>query len=214
MKFIIPNNDLQSHNQAKVIAKTIVPSIAKGIALKVLQPLKKPAYDSDKPYSDNMPTQIEKDSPLYNSYLGTNILSDLNLKDKESDFQIIVDTALFNVTQNKHIITTPIQGRDGTVKEYISLGDYKISIKGVLSGANGVYPKESKTINNCTVKDMLQMCVINKALRINSWYLTQFNIFDLVITDFTLGQTEGEYSVQYFEIQALSDTPFEINITK
>jgi len=214
MKFIIPNTEIQAHNQSTIIAKTILPSIAKGVALKVLQPLRKPAYDTDKPYSDTMPTQSEKDAMLYGSYLGTNVMSDLNLKDKESDFSLVIDTAIFNVTQNKHIITTAVQGRNGTVKEYISLGDYKISIKGVLSGANGVYPKDTKTINNATVKDLLEMCKINKALTVNSWYLTQFNIFDIVITEFNLGQIEGEYSVQHFEIQALSDEPFEINITK
>jgi len=58
----------------------------------------------------------------------------------------------------------------------------------------------------------VQTCAL--AVDVESWYLTMFGIYKLVITDFTIGQNEGEFSLQPFEISALSDTPFQLDITK
>jgi hypothetical protein len=43
-----------------------------------------------------------------------------------------VDTVLIDVSQEKQIIKTNIQGVSGSVKEYISKGDYQIKVRGAL----------------------------------------------------------------------------------
>lgn len=218
MKFVIPNNPNELSNRERITIKTFAPNIAKGSLLRIFAPKPEDAYKVNQPLSDNPPPVIygvrDNNRNLGKSYLGSVVLSDLRLQDKVTKAEIVVETALFNVTQAKVIIKTDIQGRDGTVKEYISLGDYKISIKGVILGNHGVYPDDTKTINKTTVSELINMCLINKSLTVNSWYLRQFNIFDIVIESFTLGQLEGEYSSQTFEIEALSDTPFELIINK
>ena len=45
--------------------------------------------------------------------------------------------AVIEISNTRNIVKTEIQGRDGTVKEFINNGDYQISIKGILS--NDVY---------------------------------------------------------------------------
>lgn len=195
MKIIIPKNTEQITNAGKLLIKSVGGNYLKRGVSNVF-----------------MPTDGFVDKSLSTSYLGNNVLSNLILIDKVTQTKIIVDTALFNVTQTKHIVTTPIQGRDGTVKEYISMGDYHISIKGVITGTNGLYPKDTLTQNTVTVESLLKMCTINKALSITSWFTLMFGINDIVVTNFTLGQTEGEYSTQHFEITALSDTPFELDV--
>lgn len=123
--------------------------------------------------------------------------------DKWDDFRI--DDILLNVSQSKKIITTEIQGRDGTVKEYIGLDDFQIQITGRLNGTYNVNPKE-------LTRQLKIILSAGQPLEITSWYLQNLDITDIVIKDFNFGQTEGEYSTQYFTINAMSDKRFESKI--
>lgn len=147
------------------------------------------------------------------SQLGTLVFSDLDIsatsysKDGENfeTKKINIDTVLFEVTQEKHIIRTNVQGRDGSVKEYISDGDYAISIKGVLTGRNGEYPQQSVT-------DLIEFLKAPVSVKVNSWWLGQFGITDIVVLNYSLAQIEGMQNSQPFQINAVSDTPFEVNL--
>ena len=119
------------------------------------------------------------------------------------DFRI--DDVLLNVSQSKKIITTEIQGRDGTVKEYIGLDDFQIQITGRLNGSYNVNPKE-------LTRQLKIILSAGQPLEIASWYLQNLDITDIVVKDFNFGQTEGEYSTQYFTINAMSDKRFEAKI--
>ena len=123
--------------------------------------------------------------------------------DKWDDFRI--DDVLLNVSQSKKIITTEIQGRDGTVKEYIGLDDFQIQITGRLNGTYNVNPKE-------LTRQLKIILSTGQPLEIASWYLQNLDITDIVVKDFNFGQTEGEYSTQYFTINAMSDKRFEAKI--
>lgn len=147
------------------------------------------------------------------SQLGTLVFSDLDIsaasysKDGQNfeTKKINIDTVLFEVSQEKHIIRTAVQGRDGTVKEYISDGDYAISIKGVLTGRNGEYPRDA-------VSDLMEFLKAPISMKVNSWFLGQFGITDIVVLNFSLAQIEGMQNSQPFQINAVSDTPFEVNL--
>ena len=116
-----------------------------------------------------------------------------------------VDDVLLTVSQSKKIITTEIQGRDGTVKEYIGLDDFQIQITGRLNGSYNVNPKE-------LTRQLKIILSAGQPLEITSWYLQNLDITDIVVKDFNFGQTEGEYSTQYFTINAMSDKRFEAKI--
>lgn len=117
------------------------------------------------------------------------------------------DDILFSVSQSKKIITTEIQGRDGTVKEYIGLDDYQIQMTGRISGGYNVYEKE-------LVAQLKTILSVGQPLAVSSWYLQNLGITEIVIKDFNFGQNEGEYSTQYFTINALSDNVIEASITQ
>ena len=112
-----------------------------------------------------------------------------------------VDDALFMVNQSKKIVTTEIQGKDGTVKEYIGMDDFNIVITGRITGAYNVYEKE-------LVKSLKKMLSVGQPLAITSWYLQNLDIINIVVKDFSFGQNEGEYSTQYFTINCLSDNNY------
>lgn len=131
------------------------------------------------------------------------ILGENGVADIWDDFRI--DDVLLTVSQSKKIITTEIQGRDGTVKEYIGLDDFQIQITGRLNGSYNVNPKE-------LTRQLKIILSAGQPLEITSWYLQNLDITDIVVKDFNFGQTEGEYSTQYFTINALSDKRFEAKI--
>jgi hypothetical protein len=112
--------------------------------------------------------------------------------------------ALCDINQSKNIITTSIQGRNGTIKEYISDGDYTINIKGVItSAAQDYYPEQN-------VKRLKDFCDAPTPISIASQYINMFGIKDIVIKDYSFAQVEGMRNVQPFELNCLSETPFEI----
>ncbi len=117
---------------------------------------------------------------------------------------VTLGIALLDVTQTKNIVTTSIQGRNGTIKEYISDGDYMINIKGILaSNAQDTYPVD-------LFNALLQYCQAPVSFPASSLYLNRFCITDLVIQDYSFPQVEGMRNIQPFEIKCLSETPFEI----
>jgi hypothetical protein len=122
-----------------------------------------------------------------------------------SDFK--VDSVLFDVTQQKQIIKTNIQGVSGSVKEYISKGDYQVTIRGVICDQNSSnYPSEQ-------VNQLREFLEVETAVEVVSAFLNDvFNIFNLVIESYNFPQTEGFQNMQRFEIQAISDEPLTLTV--
>tara|TARA_R100000995_G_C3466484_1_gene115969 strand:- start:537 stop:1199 length:663 start_codon:yes stop_codon:yes gene_type:complete len=125
----------------------------------------------------------------------------------DSGFKI--DTVLCDVTITKQIITTNIQGVNGSVKEYISQNDYEVTIRGALVDESGQrYPEEQ-------VLQLVEYCEVPDSIQIFSRFLNDnFNIQYLTIQSVNLPQVEGTENVQLFEIKAISDDPIELTINE
>jgi hypothetical protein len=126
---------------------------------------------------------------------------------------ITFDTVLFNVSGSKNVIETNIQGKNGSVFEYVSMANYNVQIRGILTAPQGVYPGKQTEYNG--VNNMANLWAALEApqsLRVNSWFLNQFNIFRLVVLSYEFPQNEGQYSVQPFVIEAKSDMDFIVNL--
>jgi hypothetical protein len=52
----------------------------------------------------------------------------------------------------------------------------------------------------------------NIAISVVSWYLQNLDVSSIVVKDYEIAQEAGGYSFQNFSINALSDTPTEIQI--
>jgi len=158
------------------------------------------------------------DDPLYNSILGTPIYCDLTLGDptnaaanawtnndgiQKSFKAMTFATILMTIDQTKVVERTSIRGRDGTVKEYIGMDDYQVTINGIIPGSNGVYPRSDVA----SLKQLLEAPI---ALVATSWWLQLFDIHYLVIDDFCIPQLPGEQSQQTFSIHAMSDSQLEV----
>ncbi len=142
---------------------------------------------------------------------------------------LIIPNMIIEVNQTKNIITTPIQGRDGTVKEFISRGDYVITLSGIITGKmdeeigtvrdiGNVYPQDD-------VNKLITICEVPDSLSVTSDFLTPFLKNEpragggngiipdtrVVITDYSIPQQIGVRDHQIFTINMLSDNPISLN---
>lgn len=165
-------------------------------------------------YDGKVPQNYTPDEPVAISQLGTPVYSNLDIQggtytDNDNNTinypSITLDAVLFVVTQSKNIVITNVQGRNGSIKEYISDDDYNITITGIIAGQNNVYPKTEVL----ALKKILDSPV---AINVNSWFLNQFGVHSIVVKDYNFNQEAGRNSQQAFSISAISDIPVILQI--
>mgnify|MGYP007102083262 FL=1 len=126
---------------------------------------------------------------------------------KEDGETLIMNDAVVAVSRRANIVSTSMVGMDGTVKEYISDGDYQLNIMvGVQALKDGVivdeYPSEGIT-------QLRKFFDEKKAITVQSKFLELFDIDSIVITDFSVVQaTESNY--QPVSISALQDREYNV----
>lgn len=168
----------------------------------------------NEPAALNISQVTNIDKQLYLSKLGTPVMCDLTFEAGQYKMQDgrtfafiknVQVTVLITLQQTKNIVKTEIQGRNGTIKEYIGMGDYGVTINGILTGDNGHYPIED-------LQRLKSVLVAPIAINVTSWYLQLFDIYSIVIDSFEMGQGEGAYSMQPFTINAVSDAEVELRL--
>jgi len=149
------------------------------------------------------------DYPIATSSLGTPVYTNIVFKGstytnsvgKQSSFaDVELQTVLLHVSQAKKIIRTEIQGRDGTVKEYIGMDDYHITINAIINGINGHYPIED-------IAPLKQMLDAPVTIDVACNYLLMLGIQSVVVESYAFEQEAGMYSQQKVSINCISDTP-------
>lgn len=173
------------------------------------------------------------------SYLGTPIFDPIRIKggsyfelddinkenpvpypdeDGPDGFGLIIPAVIIEVTQTKNIITTAIQGRNGTVKEFISDGDFSITLTGMIVGRNE--GGEVKDIGNFYPSDdvnkLITICKVPDSIEILSDFLGLFSDPKIenprfVITDYNIPQREASRDMQPFQISLLSDSSINLD---
>lgn len=168
-----------------------------------------------KPKLFNLPNEEEQDEAFAISYLGTPVYSNLIINKgsyTDDNGKVIsyngldVDTVLFDVFMDKNIIKTVLQGRNGSVKEYISDGDFEVIIRGALVSkeANKYPAQEFDTLKT--------ICKLPVAIEVYSGFLQFMSIHNLVIHSYNFPQREGFNNMQVFELRCMSDEPIELSL--
>ncbi len=60
----------------------------------------------------------------------------------ESINALLLDDAIVEISRTKNIVTTMVQGRDTSIKEFVNNGDFIIKISGILASGDFSYPKD------------------------------------------------------------------------
>lgn len=140
-------------------------------------------------------------------HLGKPVFCDMQLELPDGSF-LYLDVVLVDVSMQKTIVKTAVNGMAGTVKEYINDGDYSASIRGVLySNTPGDYPRSQ-------VDALVAVCKRKEAIPVVSEYLKQFGIFFVVIEGYNFPQRNGWQNTQLFELSAVSDTENDVLIER
>lgn len=156
---------------------------------------------------------IELEESIGNSELGTPIMdriefpegSYIDLEGNTITFGGISNaTAILEVDQVKNVGKTPIQGRNGTIKEYVSDGDYSITARGFISNTSNIIPLDD-------LISFKEIMLVPQQIEIVSQYLNEvFDINQIVIESFNMPQIEGFRNQIPFTFQALSDVPLDL----
>ncbi len=112
------------------------------------------------------------------------------------------DTTLVDFSRSKNIVTTPINGGSGTVKELYSFEDWSIKIYGIITQTDvDIYEQ---------LTDLLQWENITDAIRVNSAIFELLGITDIIIKGIDLPQLKGQDKVRPFQLECESIEPLEL----
>ncbi len=99
-----------------------------------------------------------------------------------------------SIQSAKNIVQTTVQGRDYSRKELVSGGDLNFTVQGeIVSNEAGIYPSND-------VKKFIQIMQYGGTVNVNHFVFDQFNIKQVLIKDFNMGNQE------YLNIQPYSFT--------
>jgi hypothetical protein len=155
------------------------------------------------------------DSRVATSYLGTPVYSNIefpaalftDLDGNVTEFQgITINTVIMTIDQPKNIVRTAIQGRNGTIKEYIGNGDFKINVTGALITEPRVFSAHQNEYPREQVKALFELLSAQEAITVRGEFLQQLGINSVVITSYSFPQTKGNRDKQLFTIKMESDT--------
>lgn len=133
----------------------------------------------------------------------------LSLGTNESASDIVMVDAVCSVSLARNIVRTSLVGMSGTIKEYVSAGDYEVKITVGLVAVDAMgevidqYPADG-------VRDLTALLNQPNALYVDSEFLQLFDITRLVVVDFQIQQMTHS-NTQIVTISAISDTDYQIN---
>jgi len=116
------------------------------------------------------------------------------------------ETALIEVNQTKNIVKTSIAGQNGTVKEYMSEGDYIVNLKGVIVGDIANQRPDKNNLN-----DLVAFLNAPLTLPISCSFCEEFKINSVVVESYKFGQREGARNIIDIEINMISDSAIELS---
>lgn len=113
-------------------------------------------------------------------------------------------SAMVQFSSQNNIILTNVQGRDCSRKEYISAGDMKFSVQGrIFSNYPDVYPYAE-------VSKLRRIFQHKGTVKVANLMFDQYNVTEIVITDFSMTPTEGMKNVQNYQFNCVAIEPNKI----
>ena len=186
--------DFNFQPQPETIAKTVALNLAFRFGMQTGKPLEVKKFDGE----------FVAMSDLENRPWLTSLR--MSTHHEGERYSLLFQEVVISVTQERNIVTTSLQGRDGTIKEYISNGDYGITLDIALTDYEGepdeqtdeefLLPKQDYPISR--VETLRKLLTTPQTVEVESDFLYAFGIRSAVVTSFSL------------QIQMLSDEPYEI----
>lgn len=119
--------------------------------------------------------------------------------------RFLLQNSMMTITNRKKIVTTELINRGGTVKEEISIGDWELTVKGLIVSTNKSYPENE-------VAKLLSLYKSRSVLWLNNarTAMCMENGERVIMTDLNLPALAGYENIQPYEIKLVSDVEFEL----
>lgn len=135
-----------------------------------------------------------------------NVLIDGQVKPEgASTEKMAFPVVLIEAARSKVIEVTTIEGKNGSVKEFSSLGHYDISVKGILVGDDGNYPSQQ-------VRKLARLDSRPVAINVTNDLLDYIGVKKLIIKRINWRSMQGYENLQAFELECISDEDVELVI--
>lgn len=118
--------------------------------------------------------------------------------------ELLLDTAIVTINQPRNIIKTAVQGLDNTVKEFISDGDFEVSVTGILASKTHEYPFDQVSLLRSYFKFKGSLKVVHPVLN-------SIGIYEIVIEEWNLPSSQFTNCAAY-SFKAISETPVNLKI--
>lgn len=168
------------------------------------------------------------DIPVGISSLGTPIMSNIiftaplkeyrvNESAFENNERLVINDVIVTIELQKNIVKTQLvqpqgyasnpkqpglssnKGFVGTVKEYVSLGDYSIKLQGWITSEDmNVFPTEK-------LENLLEYLTYPGAINMYGKFIDHFDLHQVVVTDYAISEERGFSSQVPFRCSLISD---------
>ncbi len=155
-------------------------------------------------------TTTGTNNPIYSSFVfAAATINDIDaVESDESDKlpELDLQTVLIAYSKTKNIVSTQVQGRKGVVNEYISDGDYRISISGSLNSDQlTVAPYELLTLLD-------RFAALGQSLEVAGAFLEAIGVETVVILDIDASEVRGTRNQIDFRMVMRSEIPIELEV--
>jgi hypothetical protein len=138
---------------------------------------------------------------IYNKLTGA-------IEKKECDKYTLPYSCIVDFSRENNVITTPVLGGTGTVKELYGIGDWDITIRGIAFNGDSVGNSAHEQINDHLIK-WADLC---DSIEVSGAVFLKKGINRIVIKSIDIQPIEAKWNVIPFTIQAISDEPIELTI--
>ena len=167
----------------------------------------------------NRPLKASPDGSELSSreaWLGKPALTSLAIR--LGGIEVTLMECVITVSQERNIVTTALQGRDGTIKEYVSDGDYQVEVSAAIlpytdSGAGSDFANVEDRYPLSELQDFLALLKEKKELEVQSDFLALFDVYSAVVKSYSFAQ-ETHSNRQAFTLTLLSDKSYEIKTSQ
>lgn len=135
---------------------------------------------------------------------GANSIADTKIEVAADEDKVFWDLGpMVQVQSNNNVVLTKVQGRDFSRKELISGGDVNFTVTGkIVSNYPDVYPY-------ALVSKFITLMQHKGVLNVSNLMFQQFNVTQVLIKDFQMGQNTGFKNVQPYSFTCVGVEPNE-----
>lgn len=178
--------------------------IINGVASHFLKRLVRTHDLPDRPERDNLTKSGGGVIPA-DDYSGSFYETDISLGTTEAVNDITLIAATCSVTKTYRVVSTPVTGRNGSVKESVGAEDYEVRIDVDLVSDTDQYPDDA-------VETVVRLTSSDTSLYVDSDYLRLFDITRLAPTSIEITDQQTYQNSQHVKLTFSSDDDYEVEV--